>query len=228
MKRSAFITCLVAVALAGWLWIQIQEARREARTSLCQNQLRFVGIYLKNYVSAHGHLPLATTRDGSGKPLHSWRLAILETWEYFDFDEHMDKSKPWADPNNRKFFEAFDESPFRCPSAKAAKGITQYVALVGPDTPWDPAIQIDDLSEENLMVLEWPNSDIYWAEPRDITLSELKALIHSGELATEHSRSLRYLDWSSTVREIPLNDATFSVVKRLVTVAPSSEQDSVE
>lgn len=226
MKRSAFIACFVAVGLAGWL--SIQDARRESRANLCLNQLRSIGVYLENYVSAHGRLPLAWTRDGSGKPLHSWRLAILEMREYFDFDEHMDKSKPWTDLNNRKFFKAFDESPFCCPSAKAAKGITQYVAIVGPDTPWDPTIRIEDLREENLMVLEWPNSDIYWAEPRDITLSELKALIHSGELATEHSQALRYLDWSNTVREIPLNDATFSVVKRLVTVAPASEQDSVE
>ena len=32
---------------------------------------------------------------------------------------------------------------------------------------------LDDVKDDTLLLVEWPRSDIYWAEPRDITLDEL-------------------------------------------------------
>ena len=45
--------------------------------------------------------------------------------------------------------------------------------MVGPDTLW-PGKTPGDLKKhpKAILVVEWPKSDIHWAEPRDITVEE--------------------------------------------------------
>ena len=77
---------------------------------------------------------------------------------------------------------------------------------------------LDDVKDDTLLLVEWPRSDIYWAEPRDITLDELPTVLTAAGFANEHSSSLRYVDWSATVHELPLDASTHAKVRQLALV----------
>ena len=224
MRRFAVILSFIVVAGIAMSFL-IQHARRAACSDSCVNSLRLVGLNLQNYASANGRLPAAATYDESGRPRYSWRFAVIEFAEsfYFDFGEHIDRSQPWNADCNTEFLQRYDDNLFRCASSTAAAGVTQYVAIVGPGTAWDSNISIDNLRDETLLAIEWPQSDVYWAEPRDLSLADLQRSIDSMRLIPEHSSSLRYLDWSATVHEIPLDESTFATVKRLASVSVPSK-----
>ena len=216
MKRAAIILSVaLLVVVASFL---VRHVRRRAHADQCRSQLRLVTILLRGYVTEHGRLPPSVTYD-DGTALQSCALSAVQTREYFDFAKHMDASQPWTTRQNRDFFANFDDhSIFHCPSAGGGRGITQYVAIVGPGTAWDPGVTLDDVKDDTLLLVEWPRSDIYWAEPRDITLDELPTVLTAAGFANEHSSSLRYVDWSATVHELPLDASTHAKVRQLALV----------
>jgi hypothetical protein len=125
-------------------------------------------------------LPPAYTTDKAGKPLLSWRVHVARCDPYA---KSLDLSKPWTDPGfstalvdprpgARDFFPG---ELFHCASSgkMADTPLTDYVAVVGPDTLW-PGKTPGDLKKhpEAILVVEWPKSDIHWAEPRDISVEE--------------------------------------------------------
>ncbi|MBQ8364105.1 MAG: DUF1559 domain-containing protein, partial [Thermoguttaceae bacterium] len=76
--------CFVLFVLVaiGVLLPAVQAAREKAqagaRRILCENNLRRITLATRNYADANdGALPAAYTVDKDGKPLHSWRVALL-------------------------------------------------------------------------------------------------------------------------------------------------------
>ena len=55
----------------------VQAAREAARRAQCTNNLKQIGLAMHNYHSAYNHFPAAAITDDDGKPLLSWRVAIL-------------------------------------------------------------------------------------------------------------------------------------------------------
>jgi hypothetical protein len=74
---------------------------------------------------------------------------------------------------------------FQCPSDdRPLNNRTNYVAVVAPGTMWESSKLA--LTEESvadwgytIMIVEIANSDIQWAEPRDLTLDEVLEAIES-------------------------------------------------
>ena len=69
--------------------------------------LKRIGLAMHNYQSAKGHFPAAAITGKDGKPLLSWRVAILPYLE--DYDGHMREDlykafrldEPWDSPHNK-------------------------------------------------------------------------------------------------------------------------------
>ncbi len=55
----------------------VQAAREAARRAQCQNNLKQIGLALLNYESTFRSFPPAVFTDDHGKPMKSWRVAIL-------------------------------------------------------------------------------------------------------------------------------------------------------
>ena len=48
------------------------------------DKLKQIDLAMQNYVSTYGHFPPAATVDENGKPLMSWRVAIMPFLDRMD------------------------------------------------------------------------------------------------------------------------------------------------
>jgi len=177
--------CIIGV-LVALLWPAVAQARLAAQRMMTQNQARQLGLALINHQAAFGHLPpaqLGGREDGTG--LMSWRVAVLPFLEETQLYSGLQMERAWDDPVNLPLTNralAVFSSPL-CPDSQGTNR-TAFVAVVGPDTVlradgrnFLQAIQ-DGVGNTG-MLLELRQTDIAWAEPRDISVTEAVRLIQS-------------------------------------------------
>ena len=172
---------VLVFGLATALFPALQAAREAARRSVCgccaHNAVFFA---MHSYHDLHGTFPPAFIPDEDGHPKHSWRVLLLPYLDRFDLYQQYDFDEPWNGPNNRLLAPAMPHY-LRCPAngSPVETGITNYVALVGPETAWPgaEARTSDDFAGEGktIILVETFASDIHWMEPRDLTIDEFVA-----------------------------------------------------
>ena len=165
-----------------------------------------------------------------GIPVLSWRvLAAKERYRDQDFRTGLDSSQPWNSPRNAQFLGELDANWLRCPGAVAARpGVTQYLAVVGPNTLWagTSPVRLPTSLAPRLLVVEWPPSDIHWAEPRDLSVDEFLAWFHAQpQTGANHTPGLLYLDTTGRVGELP-KDTDPQTVRRLLTGESEAGRDA--
>jgi hypothetical protein len=226
---SALIAgCLIAIA--SWWVLAEREANHRAS---CANNLKQIWLSLSGYDNEHGHLP-TNVIDAKGAPLLSWRVVADEyVWYDIDFRTRMDFNLPWDSPKNAAFLKYFDPLVFRCPSRRAQRSVmTDYVAVVGPGTVWSSSDSGTPRSmtrkraagsKSPIVVVEWPESDIHWAEPRDVSIDEfLKCFRAVPPRSGNHRNTILYVDADGIVGELPM-DTDPETVRKLLTVADVEE-----
>jgi prepilin-type processing-associated H-X9-DG protein len=184
--KIVLISLAVSVGLAIAV-ASLQSPRRLGR-SPCERNLHQLAIAMVNYEAKNGSFPPAFVADKNGKPMHSWRALLLPYLEgeparlaaQYNFDE------PWDSPNNRKVTDvALDV--FRCPTQPdAGFPSASYMMVVGPHTISDGphARSMDDIASADgtcvtIMLVEVANSDVQWAEPRDLEFNQLDFKINN-------------------------------------------------
>jgi prepilin-type processing-associated H-X9-DG protein len=156
------------------LYPAVQSARESSRRAQCVNNLKQIGLAMFNFLSAETHFPAPAIVDKEGRPLLSWRVAILpflgpeETslFRRFRLDE------PWDSPHN---IALLNEMPrvYACPSVPNLRaGLTTYQVFVGPGTifPGGKPVAIQDVldgTSNTLLVVEAQNP-VPWTAPQDI------------------------------------------------------------
>ena len=85
-------TSAVAIAL---LLPAVQSAREAARRAQCVNNLKQIGLAFHNYHSANNAFPRAAITDKQGKPLLSWRVAILPYIGQQGLYNRFNLDEPW-------------------------------------------------------------------------------------------------------------------------------------
>src|SRR5262245_1475476 len=120
-RRAGYtlIELLVVIAiiaiLIGLLLPAVQKVREAAARAKCLNNLKQIGLAIRNYESSHGYLPPARARGGGGAPLnpefgitsattyvqHGFFVSLLPGLEQDNLYRQYDFNRDWRDPVNR-------------------------------------------------------------------------------------------------------------------------------
>ena len=145
------------------------------------NNLKQIGLALHNYHDTMGVLPAAAICDKAGKPLLSWRVAILPYVEQENLYRQFKLDEPWDSENNKKLIDKLPPI-YAIPGAKKAKpGETHYRVLINTGAAFDlkkglriPADFPDGLSN-TILVVEAEES-VIWTKPEGIEFDPMKDL----------------------------------------------------
>lgn len=200
------LSMLILPVMVGLMLPAVQAAREAARRSVCTNNVRQLALAMLQYESAHGILPAAIT-DADGRPLLSWRVAILPFIEEQALYEQFHLDEPWDSEHNRGLLGLMPLT-FACPSAASGPGITRYLLLDGPGTAFETSrldtglgaaarvrgVKLGELptdSSETLLIVEAPSDRaVAWTKPEELNVSAAEAQ-HLEEPADGHARGIR-------------------------------------
>jgi hypothetical protein len=146
--------------------------------------LKQLSLAVANYHDANGNYPPAYILGPEGRPWHSWRVLILPYIEQNELYKEYDFCEPWDGPNNQKLADRMPRTYALHGEGKPGNTITNYLAVVGPETVWPGSItqsnaEIKDASGQTILLVENLGAGIHWMEPRDLSFSEMDFRINS-------------------------------------------------
>lgn len=145
------------------------EARREKESV---TNMKRIALAIMNYQMAHRTLPPQAICGATGKPLLSWRVAILPFLEEADLYNEFLRDEPWDSEHNRKLIARMP-SALKNPMLKEA-GKSNYLAVVGVECAFDgsPAgLALRAISDGTSKTIEVVEADadqaVEWTKPQD-------------------------------------------------------------
>ncbi len=140
------------------------------------DQLKTLGLAMHNYHDVHKSLPAPAITDQQGKPLLSWRVAILPYLDEQSLYEQFHLDEPWDSEHNKALIAKMPQV-YQCPNSKVGQtGCTVYLAPRGPSTmfPGPSSIRIRDVTDgisNTIMLVEADDEHaVPWTKPEDWTL----------------------------------------------------------
>lgn len=151
----------------------VRSARESARRERCVHNLKIISIGFHNFHQENDCLPAAAILDKDGKPLLSWRVAILPAMGYRELYERFHLDEPWDSPHNIALLE---EMPaiYGCPSDYNRDPCsTGYQVVIGKDTVFTPnfkPLTFADLTDglSNTLMVGETEHCVPWTKPEDI------------------------------------------------------------
>jgi hypothetical protein len=132
--------------------------------------IKLIALAIQNYHEVNGQLPPAVVRDKDGRPLYSWRVALLPYLEHDSLYLQFRLDEPWDSPHN----EPLSRTTPRCYAPARGDdpdGLTRYQVLVGPGTAFEKGgltwADFPDGREHTLLVVE-AGQPVPWAKPVDV------------------------------------------------------------
>jgi uncharacterized protein (TIGR03067 family) len=117
-----------------------RATKDDVRYSRAQSvtNLKLIGIAIHGHVDATKFLPpAASSGTTDGKPLLSWRVALLPYMKELDLYKQFDLNKAWDDPHNMKLVAKMPKV-YAVSGIPAKEGMTHYRTIVGPGALLDP------------------------------------------------------------------------------------------
>jgi serine/threonine protein kinase len=159
---------------------------------LSANKLKQLGLGLHLLAETNGTLPPgAITDPKTGRPLLSWRVAVLPYIQEEALYLQFNRDEPWDSPHNHELLERMPQQ-FALPGARPAKPyLTYYRGFTGPGTafeaiPADPPgpfgamrgptiVSFTDGTTRTLLLVE-AAEPVEWTRPDDLAYEPGKPL----------------------------------------------------
>lgn len=154
-----------------------------------ESSLRLLSKAMLDYHQAHGRLPPAVLRGKDGKPLLSWRVAVLpylgeeELFKQFKLDE------PWDGPHNKTLITRMPKvfCSYRIPenADEQIPPTTGYQVFTGPGMLFDGRrgmrlADVKDGAEQTILLAETTRL-VPWTKPEDMPIGANKPLPKLGK-----------------------------------------------
>jgi len=182
---------------------QDQEALRKARVQT-MNDLKSIGLAMHDFVanSDERRFPAAAIRK-DGKPLLSWRVAILPHLDQKALYDKFHLDEPWDSPHNMTLLDQMPEVYAPVIRTNQPKGFTHYQVFVGPKALFEDerGPKIDDIKDgtANTFLVVESADPIPWTKPVDLAFDETKPLprlgrqFHDGFVVSFADGSARFI-----------------------------------
>ena len=168
----------------------VQKVREAASRSQAANNLKQMALAMHNFNDAYqGRLPAHAIYSRDGKPLLSWRVAILP---YIDQDQlyrQFKLNEPWDSEHNRKLIPLMPKV-YLAPNAPPTRepGLTYYQVFVGGGAPWErgpkppsiPRTFVDGTS--NTIMIAEAGDPVVWSKPDDLPYDPTRPLPKLGNV----------------------------------------------
>jgi prepilin-type processing-associated H-X9-DG protein len=161
--------------LVGLLLPAVQSAREAARRAQCVNNIKQIMLAMHNYHSANNSFPRDVTGK-DGKPLLSWRVAILPYIEQAELYNKFKLDEPWDSPHNKELLKEMPPT-FKCPSrAKPEPFTTTYRGFVGAGAMFETGqdigiVNVTDGTSNTIAVAE-ASAAVPWSKPADLPFDQ--------------------------------------------------------
>jgi RNA polymerase sigma factor (sigma-70 family) len=154
--------------------------------ALSSESLKHIGIALLNYFDQHGRLPAHAIYSKDGKPLLSWRVAILPYIEQDALYKQFKLDEAWDSPHNKELIAQMPRIYAPLSEADRKKNTTFYQVFVGNGTLFDGSVglrlsDIPDGTSNTIAVVEGGKA-VTWTKPDDLHYSADKPLPKLGGL----------------------------------------------
>jgi hypothetical protein len=150
----------------------MQEVRDDQGWVRSTASIKQIGLALHIYHEVNGHLPPAVIRDKDGRPLYSWRVAILPFIEQGPLYKEFNLDEPWDSEHNKQFIEKMPRTYAPALGGHDGPGLTRYQVFVGPGTAFEkPDLSWADFPDglnTTLLVVE-AAEPVIWSKPVDLT-----------------------------------------------------------
>lgn len=166
--------------LVGLLLPAVQSARAAARRMSRANALKQIGLAMHNYHATYGSLPGNIVSE-DGKPLLSWRVAILPFIEQLPLYQQFHLDEPWDSEHNIKLI---DKMPpiYVHPELQTKPNTTVHQRPIGKEkSPHgetimssDKACRFRDILDGTSMTIltleALPSEAVAWTKPMDLNV----------------------------------------------------------
>ncbi len=169
---------LVGFAVPAYSKVQIASGRTQSA-----NNLKQMGLAFHNYHDVNGRFPANIVDKNTGKPLLSWRVAILPYIDQGALYNSFKQDEPWDSENNIKLAKSLVKVYAHGDQLKRdtqGNYLTPYQAFTGKDTLLEPGKKLKfsdvrDGTSNTIMIVEAKNQ-VVWSKPDDIPFDPAKAL----------------------------------------------------
>ena len=152
------------------------------------NNFRQIALAMLMYEQTHRSFPPAAI-EKDGKPLLSWRVAVLPFLDQNALYKQFHLDEPWDSPNN---LEAAKNMPAVFQAAdKSGDGKTRVVLFTGKGSAFEGGKAIssmdirDGSSNTILCVQAGPDKAVPWAKPEDLPFDAENPLAAMGEVSPQ-------------------------------------------
>jgi len=175
---SAALAALITAAAAGTR-ADDPPAPTRAEYRLAADKLKQIGIGFHTCAAVNADKFPGDITDKDGKPLLSWRVAVLPFVEELELYKQFKLDEPWDSEHNKKLVPKMPK-PYVPVRVKTKEGETFYQRFAGPRTLLDPKKQftlatITDGTSNTALVLE-AGEAVVWSKPADLPFDAKKPL----------------------------------------------------
>lgn len=168
------VIALPIVLCAGLMLPAVQKVRGAAERVQDQNNLKQLALAMHAYNDRNQTFPIdAAIRSKDGKPLLSWRVALLPYMGHDMLYAQFKLDEPWDSPHNKALLTQMPPV-FARPNDpnELTQGLTHYRVFVGPKSPFAPGKPVTfglfkDGTSNTIMIVETADA-VPWTKPDEI------------------------------------------------------------
>jgi hypothetical protein len=173
-------TILTVAAMGSALLVPaVQKVREAAARTQSANNLKQMVLAMHIYLDQNKVFPLAAICDKNGKPLLSWRVAILPFIEQDQLYRQFKLDEPWDSEHNQKLIPLMPPT-YALPAALSKLGETHYRVFVegGAGFEWCKGLRIAEYRDgtSNTIAIVEAAQGVPWTKPDELVYGDKKPL----------------------------------------------------